>query len=551
MDLEGQRCVLREVRTNENTIRFHGVGHLMIIMRTEFRSPLTLALIVALFVPPISQSFADRALSVREYGAKGDGATKDTAAIQKAIDAAAKQGGGTIHFPPGRYVSGTIHLKSRISVDIGPGASVMLSPEKADFDSYEKLDYDSHADNETTYAHHALFMADGESDISIYGFGEIDGNRSKRGGPKPIAFKNCKNVAVQNIRIVNAPNYCISLLGCDYARIDGVTIRHAFADGIDPDCSRYVQISNCTVESNDDAVCLKTSLALGKRLPTEHVAVTNCILSSSSNNFKMGTESSGDFRDIGLSNCTMFRRSGDKDNSGIAIESVDGSNINGVVVSNVSMSNVHNPIFIRLGNRGRGLNPPVPGTLRNISINGIIATGAEMTTSITGLAGHPVQDVHLENIRINMAGGGTKSPIIDVPEAPAKYPESNMFGELPAHGMYARHAANLTVRDLRIDCEKFDGRPAIVFDDVLLGSLKDVVFASGNHETPVLRFRNSVGITVQGCAARGAPPVFLSIEGKNSEGISLIGNGLKFVKAVVQAGREVPRSVVTQILNQR
>jgi polygalacturonase len=134
----------------------------------------------------------------------------------------------------------------------------------------------------------------------------VDGNRTKRGGPKTIAIKNSSHVLIRGITVQNAPNYSISFLGCDYVDVDGVTVLNGYADGIDPDCSRFVRISNCFVESRDDAICPKTSLALGERRPTEHVTVTNCVLSSSTNNFKLGTESSGDFRNIALSNTVMF-----------------------------------------------------------------------------------------------------------------------------------------------------------------------------------------------------------------------------------------------------
>jgi len=305
--------------------------------------------------------------SVREFKAKGDGLAKDTAAIQAAIDEAARQGGGVVFFPAGSYLSGSIHLKRQVSLDLAPGAVILASPDEKDFDPYEALDYDSHADKETTYFHYALIAADGASDISIVGRGVIDGNRTKRGGPKPISIKNSSHIAIRGITVRNAPNYSISFLGCDYVDVDGVTILNGYADGIDPDCSRFVRISNCFIESRDDAICPKTSLALGRRRPTEHVTVTNCILSSRTNNFKLGTESSGDFKDIALSNCVMFQMAGERRaHSGISIESVDGANIDGVVISNVAMRDVEAPIFIRLGNRGRGLNPATPGGLANV-----------------------------------------------------------------------------------------------------------------------------------------------------------------------------------------
>src|SRR5437867_11104956 len=386
---------------------------------------------------------------VREYGAQGDGASKDTAAVQKAIDTAAQHGGGVVMLPAGIYLCGTIHLKSRITIYLAPVATLLASPDNADFDPYEKLEYPSHADKETTYFHYGLLTGENIREVAIHGEGAIDGNRKKRGGPKPIALKNAQHVSIRGITVKNSPNYAISLLGCDYVDVDGVTVLNSYADGIDPDSSRYVRIANSFIDSYDDGICPKASLALGKPRSTEHLTVTNCNIASSSNNIKLGTESSGDFKDIAISNCTIFRRSqnASRDLSGLAIESVDGSHIDGIVVSNLNMQGVYNPIFIRHGNRGRGLTPPTPGSLENVSITNVIATGSVMTSSITGLPGFPVRHVNLDNVQPTMKGGEDKVRDLDVPEVPEKYPESGMFGALRAYGLYSRHVEGRTIRN--------------------------------------------------------------------------------------------------------
>ena len=427
-------------------------------------SKLLLAFFVAAFA---SRLFAPVFYDVREYGAKGDGVAKDTAAVQKAIDTAA-QGGGVVFVPAGRYLCGTIHLKSRITLQLAPGATILASPDNGDFDPYEKLDYDSHADQETTYFHYALLAGENIQEVAIHGQGVIDGNRQKRGGPKTIALKNVQHISIRGITVRDSPNYAISFLGCDYVDVDGVTILNSYADGIDPDSSRYVRIANSFIDSYDDGICPKASLALGKPRSTEHLTVTNCNIASSSNNIKLGTESSGDFKDIAISNCTIFRRAqnASRDLSGLAIESVDGSHIDGIVVSNLNMQGVYNPIFIRLGNRGRGLTPPTPGSLENVSITNVIATGSVMTSSITGLAGFPVRHVNLDNIQLTMKGGEDKGRDLNVPELPEKYPESGMFGTLPAYGLYSRHVEGLTIRNVQTRWQQQDVRPALIFDDV-------------------------------------------------------------------------------------
>src|SRR5215472_5539978 len=189
---------------------------------------------------------------VRDYGAKGDGTANDTWTIQAAIDAAAKQNGGIIWIPAGTFRCGTIHLKSNIEIHLAGGATLQMSPDENDFDRFEKLPYVSHADVETTDFRHALLAGDAIHDVAITGQGIIDGNRTKRGGPKPVALRNSQHLTIRGVTIRNAPSYAVSFLGCDYVDIDGVTILNGYADGIDPDCSRFVRIANCFVESYDD-----------------------------------------------------------------------------------------------------------------------------------------------------------------------------------------------------------------------------------------------------------------------------------------------------------
>ena len=188
------------------------------------------------------------------------------------------------------------------------GATLVASPDDRDFDRYEKLQYESFADRETTDFTFALLQGRRLQHLSIIGPGRIDGNRRSRGGPKPIALKQCRHVTIRDLTLENAPNYNISLLGCDHVDIQGVTIRNGYSDGIDPDCCRHVRIAGCRVESRDDAIVLKTSLALGVRRSTEYVVVTDCDLVNVRNGLKIGTESSGDFKNIVFRNCTLSGR---------------------------------------------------------------------------------------------------------------------------------------------------------------------------------------------------------------------------------------------------
>ena len=196
----------------------------------------------------------------------------------------------------------------------------------------------------TSFFHYALIWGEDIEHIGIIGQGIIDGNRMRRGGPKNIALKRCRHVTIRDVQLKNCPNYNISLLGTDFVKIDGVTILHGFADGIDPDACKNVHISNCHIETNDDAIVPKASFSLGERRSCENIMVTNCFLATECYCFKLGTESGGDFKWITVNNCVMKGIENQEPASGgIALESVDGAHIDGVAVSNISMDNVQAP----------------------------------------------------------------------------------------------------------------------------------------------------------------------------------------------------------------
>jgi polygalacturonase len=421
--------------------------------------------------------------SVREFGARGDGRSKDTVAFQRAIDTAAERGGGVV-VEPGRYLCGTVHLRSHVRIRLLAGATVAESPDLADFDPYERLDYDPECDRETSDFAVALFAGRDIEDVTILGPGTVDGSRTQRGnrgdrpGPKPLAFKGCQNVTVRDLSVVNAPNYAVSLLGCRHVRVDGVTVRNGYSDGIDPDSCQDVQIANCNIECYDDAICLKASGALGKPVRCENIVVTNCILHSASNHFKLGTESRGGFRNIVLSNCVFVaRQSGAKagrDRGGIALTQVDGGTIEGVSIQNVVMRDLYSSIFIRLGDRGRH---PV-GAIRDISLCGISGGSFEVPVVLAGLEGHPIERVSLSGLNLATVGGAGAAAVLPTDQKRSEYPESNMFGVPPAQALFARHVRGLQLSASRFRAGAADGRPYLALDDVRGGAFRDVEFGS-------------------------------------------------------------------------
>ncbi len=471
---------------------------------------------------------------VRRYGARGDGIAKDTAAVQAALDAAERQGGGTVILPAGNYLCGTLHLRSNVALYLSAGATLLASTDNADFDPYEKLPYPTPDDRETTYFHYALLAGENVEDIAILGQGAIDGNRPRRGGPKPVALKLCRHVTIRGITIRRAPNYCISLLGTDYVDIAGITLLDNYSDGIDPDSCRFVRISNVYFDGWDDAIVAKASHALGYKRSTENLTVTNCVLSTNSCYLKFGSESGGDFRNIAFTNTACYRRPGadPRNLSVVDIESNDGSNVDGVVISNIVAQDVYKPFAIRLSNRGPGGGAsPQPGSVRNIAIRNFISTGASVAAGIAGLPDHPVQDLTLDNVMITV-----RRPK-ETPTEMDRFPGTS-FRPQAAYGLVARHADGLRLANVQMRWQDEDARPAIVFDDVknlvLDGFHADTVAGRG----PVVVLQDVAQAFIQGCRAAQGTGVFLRLTGPRSAGVRFAGNDFsRAATAVEEDGR--------------
>ena len=515
---------------------------------------------LALAQPPATASL----FKVRDFGAAADGAAKDTAAIQSAIDACAAAGGGTVYFAPGTYLCGSVQLKTGVFLYLDASATIKASPDNGDFNPYEKLGFKNDADVETSFFHRSLIWAEDAERIGIVGPGTVDGNRNRRVGPKPTAFKRCRYLDVKGISIINAPNYCISMLGCDYVNIDGVTILNAYCDGIDPDSCHNVRISNCHIESMDDAIVPKTSFSLGERRSCENITVTNCYLATSANCFKLGTESGGDFKYIAVSNCVMTGFDAmSPATSGISLESVDGANIDGVVISNITMHDVRAPIFVRLGARLRD-DAPAPGSLRNVIISDVVAVNALAPSSITGIPGSYPEGISLSNIRLTYTGGGPAptDPNAPVPELEKEYPDADMFETLPAYGLYCRHVKDLTLSNVHLlYADNFQRRPpegqpkpstpgnpgaALVADDVA-GLDIDALHARAGDSFPVLRFINVRDASVRNCRAPENTGVYLHVSGKNSARIDFTNNAMLNAATCVATAAELLPEIVHRV----
>lgn len=496
-------------------------------------------------VPADSPPIRDSRFNVRHFGAKGDGAQADTQSIQAAIDACATAGGGTVLFPAGSYLAGTLFLKSHVTLHLEAGAVLLGSKNLGDYPSTIP-ETRSYTDN---YTERSLIYGENLEKIAIHGRGVIDGQGAAFKGPykvRPYLLRlvSCRDVSVRDVTFRNSPMWVQHYLACDEVLIDGITVRshcNANNDGIDIDGCQRVRIANCDVSSGDDAIVLKSTLDR----PCKNVVVTNCLLSSACNAFKLGTESNGGFQDIVMSNCAIY----DTRLAGIALELVDGGVLEQVNIANVTMRNTRGAIFIRLGNRARpftsGGPKPGVGSLRGIAISNVQAVGADkIGCSITGLPGHLAEQIFLRNIRITFAGGGTEEESHRaVAELPDKYPEYRMFGVLPAYGLYCRHVRGLRLSEISVSTEEPDQRPSLVCDDVEDLELSRWTAAAA-EAGPVIRFQNVRNAFLNGCRSpRDAHP-FLSVAGPGSANIRLLANDLTAAKAPVSLGEGVSEKAV-------
>jgi polygalacturonase len=470
--------------------------------------------ITAITINTFAQT-AGKNYNVKDFGATGDGQTIDNGSINKAIDAAAAAGGGTVYFPAGTYASYSIHLKSHISLYLDQGATILAAAYQAGKPGYDEPEPNDWGDKlhyqdfGHSHWHNSLIWGENLEDISIMGPGSIYGKgltretpRNKGEGNKAIALKLCRNVTLKDFTILMGGHFGMLLTGLDNMTIDNVK-EDTNRDGMDIDCCRNVHVSNCSVNSPwDDGICLKSSFALGFFRACENVTITNCNVSGfdrgtflngtylrneakivpdrqgPTGRIKFGTEGNGGFKNIAISNCSFnFCR-------GLALETVDGAMLEDVTISNITMRDIGNsPIFLRLGARMRGPENTPVGYLRRILISDVTVYNADshFASMIVGIPGHPVEDIKLNNIRIYYRQ--IDSPRVKIQAAVSEhikdYPEPERFGVLPAYGFFIRHAQNIEMNNVEVSYMGEETRPAVILDDV-----KQISFSNFRAQTP-------------------------------------------------------------------
>lgn len=451
--------------------------------------------------------------NIKDYGAVGDGETLNTQAVQHAIDTCSEAGGGTVWIPAGRFVIGTVEIKSDVTLSLDHGAALLGSQNKKDY-PIENLRPAREGNSE------CLLYAVDATNIRFEGLGVIDGRGTpeafpKRAGPsgrddrpRLVRFENCRNLTFSGLTYKNPAFWGIQLVDCNDVHFTGVKVRmrnnHSNNDGLDIDGCENVLIENCDIVSGDDAICLKSS-----QRPCRNIVVRDCIASSATAAVKFGTSSHGGFIDIDISNCYFY----DCPMGTIKLLSVDGGRLENVSISRIVMEDVGSPLFIRLGNRGRSYTKNIKtgssqgsdvkpegsgvGSIRNIHIRDVVAKVKYLTREeaerspyavlklddtpeltdkqkamggpimITGIPGHYVENVILENFDISHPGLGSEVDAKrEVPEDIAGYPEQFFFGPLPAWGAYIRHAKDIVFKNVKIQTREPDAREKFVLVDV-------------------------------------------------------------------------------------
>lgn len=478
--------------------------------------------------------------NVRNFGAIGDGQILDTQAIQATIEACHNLGGGTVWFPAGQYVTGSIFLRSNISLHLEAGAVLLGSEAPVDYPVIK-----SRWEGREQSVHASLIGGEGLQDIAIVGRGTIDGRgagwwqrqREKTldyPRPRLISFTGCRNLLIENITVTHSPSWTINPVRCENVTINNVTVINPpdspNTDGINPDSCRNVRISNCYVSVGDDCITLKSGSEadhLEHRMPCSEIAITNCTLAAGHGGVVIGSEMSGDVRNVVISNCVFTGT-----DRGLRFKSRRGRGgmVENVRVTNVVMTDVLCPLTMNLyyapGAWGdptvsdKGPHPVTAGTphVRGIHISHLTATGVKTAAAfLFGLAEMPVEDVSLSDVSISMD-----------PKAKPGYADMADDIELMQRtGFYIRNTRWLRLRNVEVRGQSGPAIRLIDSSHAEIGALSTRPFAL---DAPIIQLTNVDTAYIHNCCAPPEAKVFLSIEGGTSRAITLQSNHLIEVK---------------------
>ncbi len=424
-----------------------------------------------------------KVFKAERYGSKGDGKTLNTSSIQRAIDDCSAKGGGTVLFSKGDYVSGTIVLKSGVMIEVAKGSRILGSTDIKDYP--DMIEHHKSIMSEYYRFRQSLIYAEHAEQIGICGEGEIyfRGEKKHFSSPqttgyikdRPVGIRmiQCEKVVLKDIRLHNSASWMQNYVDCRDLIFDGIKVENQANfnnDGLDPDGCRNVIVRNCFINSEDDAMCLKGSACT----PSENILIENSTFVSTCNAFKFGTDTQGSFKNVIARNLTlggipnsMKTLNGRESSTGVTIATVDGGNIENVLIENITINQARCPIFIRIGSRIRVITEekPAPGTISNVLIENVKGErNFSQGSYIAGIPNFMVSDICIRNYDIEVAGGGTAEMTYqDVKENEKGYPDAHSFSRagLPAYGFFIRHAKNITLDNINITPIEKDYRPEL------------------------------------------------------------------------------------------
>ena len=502
-----------------------------------------------------------RTYNIRDFGAKGDGQTLDTAALQSAIDACHRDQGGTVLVPAGVFVIGAVELKSNVTLRVSAGGTLLGS---ADGKQYHAIDaIPLQGDTTLNDGNWGLIWAVKAHNIAVEGPGTIDGQGKQflspsRGVPPPsglggshrpyhLLLYQCTDFAVRNIFLKDCAFHSLRIVQCSYGKFDGIRIYNRVNhnnDGFHFVSGQHMSISNCDVQCQDDACALFGSC--------QFITVTNCSFSTRWSVFRFG---GGTAENIAVSNCLIYDTFG----CPIKIRGGEGPRIENLSFSNIVMKNVTGPISICLGPRNRrpGADPQeaqrTEGIVRNISFRGIHATVSvpvpladvpftsaynpgenKSCIGLSGVGGY-IENISFDDVHVIFPGGGTaeEGALRDVPKVVGEYYAAGVF---PAFAMYARNVRGLTMNNVRFEVAGAELRPAVVFDHVEDAAINGMTLQADPKAESVARFIDSRDVMLSATRLNKPGPVFLRVEGAASENITIDGGDLSKAEKVFSAG---------------